>query len=169
MTAAALAPPRLVPVAILAVSLAALAWALASQYVFGFEPCVLCLYQRLPYVATTIFAAAALVLPVGGGARAAVVALCAATFLGGAGVAFFHVGVEEHWWPGTAGCGGVLAADVSVEDLRAALADKAPKACDEVDWRLFGLSLAGYNTILSLMLAAGCLVGARTLAKRAER
>lgn len=154
---------RLVPMAILVTSLGALAAAYAAQHLFGLEPCVLCLYQRLPYVVTAILGAAALILPTEGGARTSVVALAALVFAGGAALAFYHVGVEEHWWASIAGCGGELAAGVTLENLRAGLAEPAAKPCDQVDWRLFGLSLAGYNVLISLALAAASLAGARVL------
>jgi len=158
---------RLVPLTILVVSLGSLAPAYAAQYVFGLEPCALCLYQRLPYVVTAMLGAAALILPTEGGARTSVVALSALVFAGGAALAFYHVGVEEHWWASIAGCGGELATSITLEDLRAGLNERPPKPCDQVDWRLFGLSLAGYNVAFSLFLAGTSLAGARMLAKGA--
>jgi len=155
---------RLVPLTILVVSLRSLAAAYAAQYVFGLEPCVLCLYQRLPYVVTAMLGAAA-ILPTEGGARTSVVALSALVFAGGAALAFYHVGVEEHWWSSIAGCGGEPVTNMTLEDLQAGLMEKPPKPCDQVDWRLFGLSLAGYNVVFSLFLAGTSLAGARILAK----
>ena len=148
-----------VPAAILVVSLGSLAAAFAGQFIFGLEPCILCLYQRIPYVATAVLAAAALVLPAGWW-RCAAVAGCAGVFLAGAALAFYHVGVEQHWWGSIAGCGGQLVTDFTVQDLQASLAQPAPKPCDEVDWTLFGVSLAGYNAMMSLVFALASAIGA---------
>ncbi len=157
--------PRLIPMAILAASVGALAVAYIAEVVFGLEPCILCLYQRVPYAATGILAILALGLPPRSGVRAASVALCGAVFVAGAGVAVYHVGVEQHWWAGTAACGSALPAEMTVEVLRAQLAAGPSKPCDQVDWTLFGISFAGYNLMASLALAAFSLAGARRLMK----
>lgn len=156
--------------AILLASLGALATAFAGQYLFGLEPCVLCLYERVPYALTGLIAAAALVLPVGEGGRGGAAALCAFLFLAGAALAFYHVGIEEHWWTSTIpGCTGRLPADLSLEELRARLAAPPRRPCDEVDWRLFGITLAGYNGVVSLALAIASAAGARLIGKGAKR
>jgi disulfide bond formation protein DsbB len=152
---------RLVPLAIVLACLGALAFAYIGQYGFGLEPCILCIYERIPYALAAGVALLAAVLPLNGSARAVLVGLCGVIFLGGAGLAFYHVGVEEHWWAAVTGCGGQPAVDFTVEDLQASLQRPSPlKACDQVDWRLFGISLAGYNVILSMVLAIGSFVGA---------
>ena len=156
---------RLIPMAILAASVGALAVAYIAEFVFGLEPCILCLYQRVPYAVTGILAILALGLPPRSGVRAASVALCGAVFLAGAGIAVYHVGVEQHWWAGTAACAGALPAEMTVEALRAQLATRPPKPCDQVDWTLFGISFAGYNLMASLALAAFSLAAARRLMK----
>jgi disulfide bond formation protein DsbB len=89
--------------------------------------------------------------------------LCGVVFLTGAGLALYHVGVEQHWWGSIAACGGGASTDMTLEQMRAALAAKPPKPCDQVDWTLFGVSMAGYNVLASLGLAAFSLAGARTL------
>ncbi len=152
--------PRLVPLAILAVSAGALVTAYTAQYAFGMEPCILCLYQRVPYAATGLLAILALGLPEGGRVRAAIAALCSAVFLIGAGIAFYHVGVEQHWWVSAASCGGPGAGEMTIETLRTQLMQKQPKACDEINWTVFGVSIASYNVAVSLFLAAGSLGGA---------
>ena len=84
----------------------------------------------------------------------------------GAGIAVFHVGVEQQWWPGTAECGGIDGANLSLEQLKAQILAAPVVRCDEVAWSLFGISMAGYNILLSLGLAlvafaAACGVGRR--------
>ena len=133
-------------------SAAILASALGSQYFGGLHPCELCIWQRWPYVATTVLALAAFVLP--RGARRVALALAGLVFLAGAGIAAFHVGVEQGWWQGLAACGGNLPEARTVEEMRAALMRQPVVRCDEVAWSLFGISMAGWNFLLSIGLAA---------------
>ncbi len=157
--------PRLVPFGILAASVGALAMAYAAQYAFGLEPCILCLYQRVPYALAGVLGLGALLLPSGEKGEQAwawAVAACGAVFLTGSGIAFYHVGVEQHWWVSAAACGGPGGGDApkTVDELRQLLAQKPPQACDQVDWTLFGLTMATYNVAASLALAAAAFWGA---------
>ena len=152
------------PLLLLLASIAVLGTALASQYLGGLQPCVLCVYQRLPYVAVILIAGAALFLPPG--PRAVALGLAGLALLTGTGIAIFHVGVEQHWWQGTAECGSAAAAD-SVEALRAQVLSAPTVRCDEIPWSLFGISMAGYNALVSLGLAIAALVAARRLARTA--
>lgn len=150
--------PRRLLLAILVISLTALASALAGQYLFGLEPCVLCLYQRVPWAMAALVAA----LGLGGWVgwrRLLPIALCATIFAVGGALAFYHVGVEQHWWGSVAGCAGGAVTDLTLDDLRPEALATGLRPCDRVDWRLFGLSLAGYNVIASALLSAGCLAG----------
>lgn len=160
-------PSRLVPLAILGASAVMLGAAYTAQYGFGQEPCILCLYQRIPYAATGVLALLALGLPAQGTVRKGLVALCGVVFLAGAGIAFYHVGVEQHWWASVAACaGGNVTTGLSVEQLNTLLtAPSRQKPCDRVDWSLFGISLAGYNVMISVALAATTLAGARWLGR----
>ena len=78
----------------------------------------------------------------------------------GAGIALFHVGVEQHWWQGTAECGSTLPPAATIDELRARLLAQPVVRCDEVAWSLFGISMAGYNVILSLLIAAFAVAAA---------
>jgi disulfide bond formation protein DsbB len=149
-----------IPVVIVLACLAALAFALIGQYGFGLEPCILCLYARIPYALAAGVALLAAVLPMNTAARAVLVGICGVIFFGGAVLSFYHVGVEQHWWAAITGCGGTPAMDFTVEDLQAWLQGPALKPCDQVDWRLFGVSLAGYNVLLSAALAIASFIGA---------
>jgi disulfide bond formation protein DsbB len=151
--------------AILVISLTALAAAFAGQYLFGLEPCVLCLYERVPW------ALAALVAAIGlagrSGRRESVpIALCAAIFAAGGALASYHMGVEQHWWGSIAGCGGPPVSGLTLDDLRPESLAGGLKPCDRVDWRLFGLSLAGYNAIASALLSLGCLAGLASIGRK---
>ena len=80
----------------LAASLGALAYALVSQYAFGFEPCLLCQYQRIPY--WTVAGLSLIELSVPGVDRRGAAGLIAFVFACGAALALYHVGVEQRWW-----------------------------------------------------------------------
>lgn len=158
---------RLVAALVFLASIFALATAFLGEHVFGLEPCILCLYERVPYGVAAVLAAGAAFLPIGDGWRATLMALAALVFAIGAGLAFYHVGVEEHWWASVAACGGELPADAEAGNLR----DISPsdlKPCDRVDWRLFGVSLAGYNVLVSLVLAGISVAGVRILSTKAR-
>ena len=155
---------RMIPLAILAASVGALGTAYVAEVFFGIEPCALCLYQRVPYAITGVLAVLALSARPGA-VQVATVGVCGIVFAAGAAIAFYHVGVEQHWWASPA-CGGELAAGLYPADMKAALSAPQPKACDEVDWTLFGLSMATYNAVSSLVLAGATLAGARMLIKR---
>ncbi len=152
----------LAPFAIFAVSVTALVNAYTAEYALGLEPCILCLYQRVPYAAASVLGLAALFVP---SLRSRAVAVAGMVFLAGAVLAFYHVGVEQHWWVSVASCGGGgNDGPATVEELRQLLMRAKPvKACDEVDWTLFGLSMATYNAALSLVLGSASLWAADQL------
>jgi disulfide bond formation protein DsbB len=151
---------RLLLIGIVAVSVLSLGVAFVGEHAFGIQPCILCLYQRIPYIVTALVAGAAAVLPISPGSRRGTLGLCGIVFAAGAALAFYSVGVEEHWWAGIAGCEGTAPPILSIEDLQAELAQPSGlRACDEDVWRLFGLSLAAYNAMAQVVVAAGCLVG----------
>lgn len=141
---------RFVPSIVLAASLALIAAAFYFQYVVGLKPCELCLAERWPYY----LAMGAAILALATGARASL--WCAGftvlLFALGAGLASYHVGVEQHWIAGPTACtGSGLGAATTPDELRAIL-EHAPARCDEVQWSLFGVSLAGWNLLASLSL-----------------
>lgn len=128
-------------------SAAILLTALALQYLGGLRPCPLCIWQRWPYVALI-----ALGLLGWRSWPRAMLGIAVIVLLGGAGLAAYHVGIEQGWWALPAGCvaGGTAQ---SVEELRRMLAE-APPACDQVGFTFLGLTLAGWNLVASLLLAA---------------
>lgn len=154
--------PRFIIPAVLVVGVGALSAAYTAEYVFGLEPCILCLYQRIPYAVVILLALSALGLH-SNRLRAAIVALCAAAFLVGAVIAFYQVGVEQHWWKAATGCGGALPSEITLEQMNRQLTSKPPKPCDRVDWTFLGISMATYNMVISLVLAAAALVGAKRI------
>lgn len=133
-----------------------LAGALAFQYLGGLAPCPLCLWQRWPHLAAVVIGLGALALP---GRMLPV--LGAAAALTTAGIGGFHVGVEQGWWQGLAECSAGSIAGLSVEALlNPAVQVAAPVRCDEVPWALAGLSMAGWNAVLSAALAGLWLAAA---------
>jgi disulfide bond formation protein DsbB len=154
--------PRFVPVALMAACVAALSTAYVAQYYFHIEPCILCLYQRIPYAFVAVLTLAAILMPRGPGRRT-LVGLCIPLLFVGAGIAFYHVGVELHWWESAAGCGGSLPDAMSVADFQAALLDKPETSCDQLNWTFLGISMAAYNSAAYLVLGFATIVGLRRM------
>ena len=75
----------------------------------------------------------------------------------GSGIAFYHVGVEKHWFTGPNACTGVATAADTVEALKARILGQMPVRCDEPAWMLWGVSLAGWNLLASLLMGSACL------------
>lgn len=161
-------PARLTLAALLGVCLGAVGMALVGQFVFGLVPCVLCLYQRVPYAVVAGLTALGLMLPLSATVRWRLIGVSAVVFLAGAGIAFYHVGVEAHWWAAATGCAGTPVGQMTIEQLQSQLWTPQ-KPCDQVDFRFLGLSLAGWNTLISLALAAGCALQVARLGSRRRR
>ena len=145
---------RGLPLLLFAASAAILAAAWASQIWGGLIPCELCLYERWPYYAVLTLSLAALLAGRRATTRAAL-ALAALVFLAGAALAFYHVGVEHHWVAGPDACTSRGGPAASAEELRRRLLAQQPVMCDQPQWTLFGVTLAGWNFLASLLLAAG--------------
>lgn len=133
---------------------ATLLGALAFEHIGGLAPCPLCLQQRYPYwlgIPTALIALLALARGYPG-ATCALALLVGAGFAAGSALAFYHAGIEWHWWVGPTTCaGGALPSDVAA--LLSDLQGDAPPRCDEAAWRLLGISLSGYNALISAALA----------------
>jgi len=136
---------------VLAASILVVGSAVASQYIGGLEPCILCYYQRYPWYAAIAVALLALLIP--GRARGTMLGLCAVLFIAGTGIAFYHVGVEHKMFEGPAACGSVTITGQSIDALRAQLVGKPVVRCDQPAWTLFGVSMAGYNLVASVAMA----------------
>jgi disulfide bond formation protein DsbB len=156
---ARLLQPRRACLLLALASAALLLGAFALQYLAGLAPCHLCVLQRWPYVALIALGL------IGWRWRPRVALVVAAlVLLGSAGLAAYHVGIEQGWWALPTSCiaGGTAA---TVEDLKRMLAE-APPACDQVRFAFLGLTLAGWNFVVSLLLAAFTLASALGLARR---
>jgi disulfide bond formation protein DsbB len=136
-------------------SIAALGSALVMQYGFNILPCHLCEMQRKPYWATIALGLlAAIASRKSRRAAFALLLLAGAAFVVNMGISFYHFGTEQKWWPLTVGCVGSLPEGASVEELRKYLENRPIVRCDIPGWTLFGISLTGYNFLLSTALAA---------------
>jgi disulfide bond formation protein DsbB len=161
---------RMASLMVLASSAAILLGAFAFQYIGGLQPCILCWWQRYPYMITIVLGVVATFLaPTRPALARLLLAACAVVFLAGAGIAAFHVGVEQHWWAGTAECGANFGPAGSVDELRRRLLAQAVVRCDDIAWSLFGISMAGYNFLLSLALAVFAVCAARSVARTTLR
>ncbi|PKU22783.1 disulfide bond formation protein B [Telmatospirillum siberiense] len=159
-------PVRLFPSLLLLACVGAMGTALITQYGFGLEPCILCFYQRIPYVVAGVLAVIALSSKVPVRGKIVLIALCALAFAIDSGIAFYHVGVEHHWWE-SACVGGVNPEANSAEALKALLAGPPPVPCDRIPWSVFGISMAGYNALFTCGLAVFSVWAARTLKRQA--
>lgn len=155
--------PKLPGIAILLVCIGALGTAYFVEYVIGIDPCILCLYQRVPYGAAGLFALFAIIAYPGGFTQQAALFGCVIAFAGGAGVAFYHFGVEELWWQ--ASCSGAQDIHASFEDLKSSIMSEPLKPCDKKDWVIFGISITAYNTVASLVLAASSFTSLMVIRK----
>ena len=159
----------LVPATLLfAGSGALLGGAYAFQYLGGLYPCVLCLYQRVPHAIVLLLALLAMMTAGRPGVALWFILMAGIAVLTGAGIAGFHVGVEQRWWEGSAECGSVTAAD-SIAELRRQLLDQPIIRCDEPAWSLFGISMAGYNLVISLSIAMVACLAARNISRNRSR
>jgi disulfide bond formation protein DsbB len=122
-------------------------------------PCTLCLRQREVYWVAGAMAAVFMVvvrMPGGPRLRAATCWLLGLVFLAGAGIAAYHAGAEWKFWPGPSTCSGAGINHVDASALSSLMqgAKIKPPACDKAAWVFLGLSMAGWNALISLGLTA---------------
>ena len=131
-------------------SAALLLGAFAFQYIGGLAPCPMCIWQRWPHGAAVLVGLLALatgwrIWPWLGAAAAATTA----------GIGLYHAGVELKWWQGPTSCtgGGDALSGLSGADLLSTSGPSGVVMCDKIAWAMGGISMAGWNAILSLILA----------------
>ncbi|NOZ43408.1 MAG: disulfide bond formation protein B [Alphaproteobacteria bacterium] len=136
-------------------SLSLLAGAYAFQYIGGLEPCHLCWWQRYAHMAILVTAASGLLLKNAGWfwrklwPWATAVALDVSVVAAG-----YHTGVEQKWWPGPATCTSSGLTQVSdLNSLFDTMMNAKLVMCDKIPWEMFGISMAGYNFLISLATA----------------
>jgi len=127
---------------------ALLGGALLSQYVGGLYPCEMCYWQRWPHGAAILLALGAILSPINASRTRPLVLLAALAIAASGAIGVFHAGVELGYWEGITQCTATGA--TSLEDIL-----KVPLVrCDQVQWSLLGISMAGWNAIISLGGAA---------------
>ena len=143
------------------ISTALLGGALLFQYLGGLAPCSLCIWQRWPHLAVMILALAGLrgIQP-----RLMLMLICLAGIIS-AGLGAYHAGVEWRLWSGPTGCTASLALDGNIAVITDQLLATPLVRCDEVAWSLFGLSMAGWNALISLDIVAIALISLRKIAR----
>ena len=139
---------------------------IASAWIFewaGYLPCELCLMQRWAYYAGVPLAALVALITARGphSLAGAGLALLGLVFIGSMVFGVYHAGVEWGFWPGPTGCTGALTRADSMADFLKQLETTKVVRCDAVAIRILGLSLAGWNAVMSAAVAALALLGAR--------
>lgn len=155
-------PAAAAALAIFVLATATIAGAWIFQF-FGYAPCELCLNERLPYYAGIAVSALAVLLTQrqqGAALRASFISLVL-IFAAGTALGAYHAGVEWHFWPGPTDCTGTFQKAQSMQDFLKQLHSIKVVRCDEVALRVLGLSLAGWNVIISAVLAVLAIVGWR--------
>ncbi|WP_417482303.1 disulfide bond formation protein B [Maricaulis sp.] len=128
------------------------------QYIGHYDPCALCYDQRHIHMAVIALGFASglglMLKPDLARFTPWILFLMAALLLYSAGFAFWHAGIENDWWDGPASCTASGGASISASDIMAALNGERPVVlCDEAAWRMLGISMAGYNAMISAVMA----------------
>ncbi len=128
---------------------ALLGGALLSQYVGGLYPCEMCMWQRWPHLVAIFFALDAIALRSRPALSALFAALAALAIAVSGAIGVFHAGVEYGWWEGLTAC-STSTTGATAQDMLDSIMAAPITRCDVAPWSLFGISLAGYNAIVSL-------------------
>ena len=128
------------------IAIALLAGAYGFQYFGNLAPCEMCWWQRYALMATAGLAALSLATRSRSLAAASIAAL-----LVNAGIAVFHAGVEQHWWQGITACAAPMVTGTTAEVIGAMMAQPLVR-CDAIAWSLLGVSMAGWNALVSLAI-----------------
>ena len=159
-------PAAFAAAAVLATAVFMISGALVFEHVLDYQPCELCFLQRKPWYAL-IPVGFALVVFAAKDNRAllkAGLALALLLLVASAGLGAWHAGIEWKWWKGPASC------TASGADFTLALPDLSKRVvlCDEAPLRILGLSLAGWNAVISMVVALIVLRGLMARSRRAE-
>lgn len=138
------------PLVALAAPLLLYGGALVSQFGFGLHPCEMCYWQRWPHQAAIVLALLALLLNRNDKIMRALTLLAAIAIAVSGAIGIFHAGVEYGLWEGLTTCSTSHSGPISLDEIMAAPIIR----CDVAQWRLLGISLAGFNAIFSAAAAA---------------
>ncbi|MET0363167.1 MAG: disulfide bond formation protein B [Sphingobium sp.] len=135
----------------------ALLWgAIGFQYLGGLSPCEMCYWQRWPHLVAIALALGAIAARRNGGLSAMLTALAALAILTSGLIGGFHAGVEYGWWEGLTRCATNFGPSAGQSALDAIMAAPLVR-CDVAAWSLFGISMAGYNFLISGIAGLTCL------------
>ena len=157
-------PAKTAPLLIAILGAATLAGAWIFQYGFGIQPCPLCLEQRIAYYFAIPLACLLAAGVSFGASRKVLVAgfvVIAASMLWNAGLGAYHAGIEWGFWQGPQDCSGPITDLGGAGGILKKIETIRIVRCDDVQWKFLGLSLAGYNVLISLALVALAFWGAR--------
>ena len=132
-------------------SLLLLLGALGFQYFGELAPCPMCIWQRWPHLVAVLIAAVA--MTVLWRLRRPLALAGALTMAVSTGLGAYHAGVEQRWWPGPTSCTGVDPAGLTPDELLTQLSHTPLVRCDEIVWDFLGITMAGWNGIISAGLA----------------
>jgi disulfide bond formation protein DsbB len=143
---------------------AALCGAWYFQYQLGYVPCPLCYEQRIPYYFAIPLGILLGALALYGGSRQLVrygLYLLALILVVSVGLGVYHAGVEWGFWQGPTSCAAGVPSSAPLGNILDAIKNVRAVPCNEAAWRLFGISLAGYNALISASAALIAFAGAR--------
>jgi len=137
-------------------SAAMLLGALGFQYIGDLPPCKMCYWQRYAHVGAVCVGVVFWRYPTRIMACFGALAALISAGLGG-----YHAGVEQKWWQGPTTCTSQPIDGLSTEDLLAQIMNAPVVRCDDIPWDLFGISMAGWNVVISLGFVALWLAALR--------
>lgn len=145
-------------------SVFSLAFALISEYGFGLKPCELCIFQRIPFALVIGLA----VIGLWRKGRGRVILLTIGLlFLINTGIAGYHAGVEQKWFPGPDACtSSVPDKPLTMEEILAKLKSAPLVACDQPQWDFYGITMAAMNAVWSLLLAIATFIALHKIRKQ---
>lgn len=159
-------PKSYISIALVAfISTSLLIGALFFEFVIGLKPCPLCVWQRIPHLALSILSSFGLLLIFMQKSQflKGILWLCLAISISSLSLGIYHAGIEWGWWIGPSSCGADIQNLGSYEAYLESLKNKYIINCAQASWRFLGLSLAGYNAIISAFLIFICAKGIKSL------
>jgi disulfide bond formation protein DsbB len=166
-------PRQTAAILVLLIGGATIAGAWAFELIGGYTPCPLCLQERIPYYVGLPLALLALLLSAWPWPSRALLFLTAITFAVSAGLGVYHAGAEWAWWQGPSSCAAGGAGPLNPGDLLQQLENIRVVSCTDASWRFpnadWGLSFAGWNAVISAVLALIALWGALAMKPGPDR
>ena len=128
-------------------SMAVILGAFAFEYIGGFLPCNLCYWQRYPHFLIILLFSVLYFFQIRSLIFLGMMSMFVSTIL-----AFYHVGVEQKYWPGPNSCTNSSIEGLTTDQLISQIMSAPLVRCDEIAWKLVGISMAGWNALISFCL-----------------